>query len=253
MKKTLPILLILGLLFGCSSHEKKLKVAATSVPHAEMLEEIKPDLKEKGIDLEIIEVDDYQLPNRLLYEKQVDANFFQHKSFLDLVNKEYGNCLTVLGEIHYEPLGVYSTKIKRIEEIKEGARVAIPCDPSNEARALLLLQSLHLISLKSVPLPTILDIQSNPKSLKIKEIDPPLLPRILPDVEIAVIPANFALQAHLKDGIAFETTIEYPNVLVVRRGEEGREDLKVLIQALRSEKMRVFIQKRYHGAVKPLF
>lgn len=243
---------------GCTESHKTLKVAATAVPHAEMLEQIKPDLKEKGIELEIVEVDDYQLPNRLLAETQVDANFFQHLPFLRAVEKEYGNRLEVLVQVHYEPLGIYSKKIKTLSELKAGSTVAIPYDPSNETRALLLLSSLNLIELNNADSPciTVRDILKNPLLLKFTEIDAPLLPRILPDVTIAVIPSNFALQAHLEpnfDALAIEKSTEYPNVVVIRKGDEKRADLQALKLALTSEKMRLFLCEKYKGAVQPLF
>lgn len=253
--KTIWLWLICGLiLVGCHNKEK-LRVAATSVPHAEMLEAIKPDLKEKGIDLEIVEVDDYQLPNRLLAEKQVDANFFQHTPFLNASKKHYGNMLVVLKEIHYEPLGLYSKKITSVDQLKSGSVIAIPCDPANETRALHMLASLNLIEIKQdSPFLTVQDINS--KSLNIKEIDSPLLPRLLPDVDAAIIPANFALQAHLapnQDALALEKESGYPNVLVIRAGDEGREDLQELARALTSEKMKTFLCEKYKGAIQPLF
>lgn len=256
--RRLIALLCCILSYGCSSDQKKLKVAATAVPHAEILEQIKPDLAAKGIDLEIIEVDDYQLPNRLLAEKQVDANFFQHLPFLESVEKEYGNSLVPLAEIHYEPLGIYSKKIEKLSDLPPGASVAVPSDPSNESRALLFLSTLGLIELKNTnsSCMTICDITRNPLFLKFSELDAPLLPRILPDVTIAVIPSNFALQAHLEprcDALALEVSCDYPNVLVVRNGDEGRADLQELAHALTSEKMRLFLWERYKGAIQPLF
>lgn len=258
LKKLTLLLLSLSLLLGCSKGQKTLKVAATAVPHAEMLEFIKPDLKKRGVLLEIVEIDDYQLPNRLLAEKQVDANFFQHLPFLNSVKKEYDDQLVVLAKIHYEPLGIYSKKMISLNDLGKGAKVAIPCDPSNETRALLLLDSLHLIELKDKTKPylTIHDLAKNPRSLVFSEIDSPLLPRILEDVDVAVIPANFALQAKLdpdKQALALETTADYPNVLVIHQGDEGREDLLLLKELMTSHKMHDFLCEKYHGAIQPLF
>jgi D-methionine transport system substrate-binding protein len=244
---------------GCQSHEKTLKVAATPVPHADLLEAIKPDLEQEGVNLKIVEVDDYNLPNRLLYEKQVDANFFQHKPFLDEQNQRFGYNLKPLVAVHIEPLGIYSQKIKSLDQLKEGATVAIPSDPTNEVRALSLLQEVGVIKLKALKgqFATVHDIEENPKNLKIEEVDAAFLPRALADVDLAVIPANFALQAHLnptKDALALETSESpYANIVVIREGEENREDLQKLKAALTSEKMRAHILEKYKGAIAPAF
>ncbi len=244
-------LFVLLCLLGACTSQKTVKVAATATPHAEMLAFIKPDLKEKGINLEIVEVDDYQLPNRLLYEKQVDANFFQHLPFLQSVEKEYDNSLVPLIQVHAEPLGIYSKRITSLAELKKESTVAIPCDPSNETRALLFLASQGLLEIQNKKTYlTVLDVSTN---LKLKEIDSPLLPRILPDVDIAVIPANFALQGRLSKPIALESSTAYPNVFVVRKGEEGREDLQLIAHALTSEKMKKFLREKYGSAIIPLF
>lgn len=251
-------LLLVGCLIGCStSNESCLRIAATSVPHAEILEFIKPDLKKEGIDLDIIITDDYQLPNRLLDEKEVDANFFQHIPFLLSQKKLYDDRLVVLTAVHYEPLGIYSDKIDSLEKIKEGAKVAIPSDPSNEDRALLLLDCEGIIKLrKGSGLATPHDIAVNGKKLKFIEVDAPLLPRTLKDVEIAVIPSNFALAAGLNpcEALAQESgATDYQNVVVIRKGEEGRKDLQILKKYLNSEKVKEFILKRYKCAVQPSF
>jgi D-methionine transport system substrate-binding protein len=245
---------------GCQTHEKTLKVAATPVPHADLLEAVKPELEKEGINLKIVEVDDYNLPNRLLYEKQVDANFFQHRPFLDEQNQRFGYNLKLLVAVHIEPLGIYSQKIKSLDLLKEGAIVAIPSDPTNEARALSLLQEAGLIELKSNfkgRFATVYDIEENPKNLKIEEVDAAFLPRALADVDLAVIPANFALQAHLnptKDALALESSESpYANIVVVREGEENREDLQKLKAALTSEKMCEYILEKYKGVIVPAF
>ena len=247
-------------LTGCHSNEKVLKVAATPVPHSDLLERIKADLENEGIHLKIVEVDDYNLPNRLLYEKQVDANFFQHGPYLNEQNSRFGYNLKCLAAVHIEPLGIYSQKIASIEDLKDGAVVGIPSDPTNEARALALLAELGLIKLKpksDTNLATVYDIAENPKHLKIEEIDAAFLPRSLKDVDVAVIPANFALQAHLspeKDALALESTNSpYANVVVVRNEDLNREDLQLLKNALNSEKMRQYIIEKYKGAIIPAF
>lgn len=258
MKKWLLGLLTLSLLVGCQNNTPKLKVAVTPVPHAEMLEQIKPDMKERGINLEIVVVEDYTLPNRLLSEGRVDANFFQHTPFLDMQVKEFGYDLVVLETIHVEPLGIYSKKIKELSSLKDGAIVAIPNDPTNEARALQLLAAQGLIELDpSSTLATPLDVTNNPKKLKFREIDASLLPRTITDVDIAVIPSNFALQANLEptqDALALEPADSpYANILVIRRGDENREELQILAELLTSDKSRAYIQNKYKGAILPAF
>lgn len=250
----------LALLTGCQSKEKTLKVAATSVPHAELLEIIKPELESQGIHLTIVEVDDYNLPNRLLFEKQVDANFFQHQPFLEEQNQRFGYHLVPIAKVHIEPLGIFSQKLSSLETLQEGAIIGIPNDPTNEARALTLLQEVGLIELKEGfpgSLATILDIKDNPKHLKIEEVNAAFLPRTLVDVDLAVIPSNFALSAHLnpvEEALAIEAQDSpYANVLVVREGEEQREDLQKFKAALTSEKMRKVILEKYQGAIVPAY
>jgi D-methionine transport system substrate-binding protein len=260
--KTFILTALIGMcaLVGCQSQEKFLKVAATPVPHADLLEAIKTDLEKEGVNLKIVEVDDYNLPNRLLFEKQVDANFFQHGPFLGEQNQRFGYSLIPLAAVHLEPLGLYSQKIVSLDSLKEGGIVAIPSDPSNEARALGLLQEVGLIKLKQKtvgPFSTIYDIEENPKHLKIEEVDAAFLPRALPDVDLAVIPSNFALQAHLnpsRDALALESSDSpYANLIAVREGDEDRDDLIALKKAMTSEKMRRYIQEKYKGAILPAF
>jgi D-methionine transport system substrate-binding protein len=251
--------LTIWFLLGCQNQEKILRVAATPVPHAEMLEAIQSDMKEKGIRLEIIEVDDYNLPNRLLQEKQVDANFFQHEPFLKIQEKEFGYSFAILARIHIEPLGVYSKKIQSLSQIRQKATVAIPSDPSNEARALRLLEEEGLIRLHEnvTLLATPLDIVDNPKKLHFQELDAALLAHVLPDVDLAVIPANFALQAGLcpqRSSLLLESgESPYANLLVVRKGDENRPELQLLAQILTSEKMRNFMCSHYKGSLIPSF
>lgn len=258
MRKILLITLIgISTLIGCRAPEKTLKVAATPVPHAEILEAIKTDLENEGIYLKIVEVDDYNLPNRLLYEKQVDANFFQHLPFLEEQNRRFGYHLQVLTPVHIEPLGIYSHKITELEQLKEGAKIAIPSDPSNETRALYLLSELGLLKLKTgTQHPTIYDIVENPKHLRVEEIDSAFLCRALDDVDAAIIPANFALQVGLNpsnDALALESTDSpYANVVAIREGEEGREELQKLKEALRSSKMREWIHEKYQNVLAPV-
>lgn len=261
MKK---LILLTGFVFlsllGCHSENKVLKVAATPVPHAEILENIKSELASDGIELKIVEVDDYNLPNRLLYEKQVDANFFQHKPFLDEQNLRFNYKLQELTAVHIEPLGIYSQKVKALSDLRDRAIISIPNDPTNESRALLLLVEVGLIKLRpnlNMSQVTIQDIVENRKNIKIEEIDAAFLPRSLDDVDAAVIPANFALQSNLnptKDALALEgADSPYSNIIAIRSEDADREDLQYLKKALTSEKMRKFIKEKYHGAITPAF
>ncbi|WP_058486673.1 MetQ/NlpA family ABC transporter substrate-binding protein [Defluviitalea phaphyphila] len=261
---TLAILTI-GILGGCSKESNEaeentvLKVSATSVPHAQMLEYIKDDLKEQGIELDIMVIDEYNTHNRALQEKEVDANFFQHIPFLEKQIAEFGYDLEVLAKVHIEPLGVYSEKVTSLDELEEGAVIAIPNDTSNEARALALLHNNGLIELNDVndQTATILDIKNNPKGLVFQEMEAAALPMILQDVDAAVINTNFAIKAELsptEDALAIEdANSPYVNVLVIRKGEADREDLKALAEALTSDKMKKYIEDNYNGEIVPVF
>lgn len=252
--------LFLLLLTGCSSENKEgLKVAASSVPHAEMLEHIKPDLKEQGINLIIVVTDDYNIPNRALANREVDANFFQHIPFLEEQIKQFHYPIESLAKVEIEPMGIYSKKIHSLGELKENSTIALPNDPSNEARALLLLQKQGLIELddeKNLQA-TELNIVKNPKHVKFIEVDAAMLPRTLEDVDAAVINTNYALEAKFnpsKDALVLEDkNSPYANIIAVRSGEENRPEIVALKNAMTSEKMRAFITKKYQGAVLPAF
>ncbi len=241
-----------------SNSPHSLKVAATAVPHAEILEAIKPDLEKEGVDLEIIIVEDYNTPNRALSHGEVDANFFQHPPFLEAQKADFGYSLTKIAEVHLEPMGLYSKKYKTVSELPNRAVVSIPSDPTNQARALVLLEKAGLISLKRHDAKaSILDILDNPKALEIIEIDSPLLARTLDDAALSAITTNFALQAGLspdKDALVKEEgdSTLFANILVVREGDENRADIQKLKQALTSVKIRAFIRDHYHGAVIPV-
>jgi D-methionine transport system substrate-binding protein len=247
------------LLAGCSQSTNGLKVAATPVPHAQMLEFIKPDLKAQGIDLNIIVTDDYNMPNRALAQKEIDANFFQHLPFLEEQLRQFHYRIEDFGAIEIEPMGLYSKKIHSLADLKNNATIAVPNDPSNEARALLLLQAQGLITLDNPQNlhATIINIQGNPKMLKFIEVDAAMLPRSMDDVDAAVINTNFAIEAKLdplKDALALENKDSpYANILAIRIGDAQRPDLKALKAAMTSDKMREFIQKTYKGAVLPAF
>ncbi|HVW99989.1 MAG TPA: MetQ/NlpA family ABC transporter substrate-binding protein [Candidatus Babeliaceae bacterium] len=259
IKKMILSALIL-VLSGCASKsEKGLKVAATPMPHAQMLEFIKPDLKAQGIDLVIVVTDDYNMPNRALAHHEIDANFFQHLPFMEEQIKQFHYPIVSIAKIEIEPMGVYSKKISSLDHLPENGTVAIPNDPTNEGRALLLLQKHGIIQLDNSNnlQATVLNIQQNPKHLNFIEVDAAMLPRSLQDVDAAVINTNYALEVDLsplKDALVLESKDSpYANILVVREGDEKRPDIQALKAAMTSEKMKEFILKKYQGAVLPAF
>jgi len=260
IKSFLSSLLICLFLFtSCSKPKHRLTVAATPVPQAQMLDFVKPDLKEQGIDLVVVVTDDYNIPNRALVTREVDANFFQHIPFLDEQIKQFHYKIESIAKIEIEPMGIYSRKIHSLDQLKEKATIAIPNDPTNEARALLLLQKHGVITLDNPNNlnATIINIKSNPKNIHFLEVDAAMLPRTLDDVDAAAINTNYALQAKLnplKDAIALEgKNSPYANVIVVRIGDENRPDILALKAAMTSEKMKEFILNKYKGAVLPAF
>lgn len=252
--------LFLSLLVGCSAAPKNgLKVAATAVPHAELLEFVESDLKAQGFDLIITVAADYNMPNRALADKEVDANFFQHLPFLEEQIKQFHYPIESIANIELEPMGIYSKKIKSLSDLKDHAIVAIPNDPTNEARALLLFQAHGFIELEDSNnlQATVLNITKNPKQIKFIEVDAAMVPRSLEDVDAAVINSNFALQANLsplKDALVLESKDSpYANILAVRIGDENRPDIQALKAAMTSEKMKEFILQKYKGAILPAF
>lgn len=259
MKKIYTFLLITLLLFGCKNIHKKeneIIVGATPIPHAEILESIKPILKQEGYELKIIPYTDYVTPNIALQDGSIDANFFQHLPYLEKTNQDRGFDLISIGSIHIEPLSIYSNKIHNLNELKEKDTVAIPNDPSNLARALILLHHQGLITLKdpSNLNSTQQDIVKNPKKLVIKPLEAGLLAKILNDVTIAVINGNYALQAHLNNPIAQEgKESPYANILAIKKGNENLPKIKALINALQNEKTKHFILEKYQGVIIPVF
>lgn len=245
--------------FVLAENPTPLKVGAAVVPHAEILEFVKPALKNEGIDLQIVVLDDEGQLNPALQDKQIDANYFQHVPYLDSVSKEKGYQFIVAGNIHVEPIGFYSQKIKTKAGLKKGAKIAIPNNPSNEYRALILLQANGLIKLKK-GLPnyqaTPKDIAANPKQLQFVEIDAAQLTRSLPDVDGAVINTNFVLDAKIDPNTAIfreNAKSPYANVIVVRKGDENRPEIKKLVTALQTPAVKKFILDKYKGAVVPAF
>lgn len=266
MRKLLSLLLAAAATFvfasgaGSLQAATTLRVGASPTPHAEILKVAAEVLKTKGIQLQIIEYADYVQPNVALDGKELDANYFQHKPYLDDFNKQKGTKLMSMAAIHYEPFGIYAGRTKSLKDVKDGAIVSVPNDTTNEARALLLLQDKGFIKLKSRDLTvTRLDIVENPKHLKIEELEAAQLVRSLPDVDLAIINGNYALLGNLnvKDALAIEAADSlaastYANILAVRIGDENRPDLKALVEALKSDKVRNFMIEKFKGAVVPV-
>lgn len=242
---------------------KVIRVAATPAPHAEILNEaVAPLLQEQGYTLEVVEFNDYVQPNTVTEAGEVDANYFQHRSYLDSFNDENGTHLVEAGGIHYEPFGLYAGKTAALADLADGAQIAVPNDGTNEARALLLLEQEGLIKLKEgVGLSaTKTDIAENPHNYDIVEMEARLLPTTLQDVDMAVINGNYAIDAGLKvsDAVAVEASTgaaaeAYVNVLAVKEGNENSEAIQALVKALQSEQVKTYIEETYEGAVVPLF
>ena len=273
MKKNLLKRISLGLvavlsavtLIGCGgsgSDDKVIKVGASPSPHAEILEQVKAEVEKQGYTLEIVEFNDYVIPNTAVDQGELDANFFQHKPYLDNFNVENGTDIVSVAAIHFEPLGIYSAKVTDVADIKEGALIGVPNDATNEARALLLLEANGLITLKEGAgiNATIYDIESNPLNLEIKEIEAAQLPLSLQDLDAAVINGNYAISGGLSvaDAIAVEESTSvaaetYANILAVKAGNEDNEKVQVLINALKSDAVKSYIEGEYAGAVVPVF
>ncbi len=240
----------------------KVVVGASPAPHAEILEAAKPLMEEKGFDLQVMFYSDYVQPNNALDAGDLDANYFQHFPYLESFNAQFGTKLASAASIHYEPFGIYAGKTSSLEEVADKAVVAVPNDVTNEARALLLLEAQGLITLKEGAglEATKNDISENPKNLEIMEVEAAQIPRVLPDVDIAVINGNYAIEAGLKvsDALAIEDSqsiaaTTYGNVVAVREGDETSDKSKALVEALTSDEIKKFIEETYEGAVVPLF
>jgi len=236
-----------------------LKIGATPVPHAEILNFIKPALAKEGVDLQIVEFTDYVKPNMSLADKELDANFFQHIPYLEKFAKDRNLPLVSLGKVHIEPMGIYSKKLKDVKGIADGGKVAIPNDPTNGGRALALLAKAGLITMKEgVGVNgTVADVTANPKHLKFIEVEAALLPRSMDDVDLSVINSNFAMEAKLnpvKDSLFTEAKDSpYANIIAIRKGDENRPELQKLMKALTSPEVKKFIEDKYKGAVVPAF
>ncbi|EOT44934.1 MetQ/NlpA family ABC transporter substrate-binding protein [Enterococcus columbae] len=238
---------------------KTITVGANPTPHAEILEQAKAALKKEGYTLKVKVFNDYIMPNTALEDKQLDANYFQTQPYLDKFNEEKGTHIVGVGNVHFEPLGIYPGKTKTLEALKDGATVAIPNDPSNEARALLLLEDAGLIQLKDGAgiTATVKDVKENPKNLNIKEVEAAQTARSLQDVDIAVVNGNYAVEAKLdvnKDALHVESADSdaaktYANMICVREGDENNKAVKALVKVLQSDEIKQFIDKKYNGAV----
>lgn len=237
-----------------------LKVGATPEPHAEILNLVKESLKEQGIDLQIVEFTDYVTPNEAVESGDIDANYFQHLPYLESFNKEKGTHLVNAGGIHIEPMAIYSKKITDLNQLKKKATVAIPNDPTNEGRALLILESAGLITLRKDAgiTATPVDIAKNPLKLKFVEVEAASLPRVVSDVTIAVINGNYAIPAGLKasaDGLFIEgASSPYVNVIAVKSGRENDASIKALVNALQSDTVKNWVSQKYpNGEVVTVF
>ena len=284
MKKLVSLLLTgalaLGLLSSCSNapagsdagtpqpsgsgslEGTTITVAASPTPHAMILEVAKEVLAQQGITLEIMEFTDYIVPNTATEEGEVDANYFQHITYLNNFNEEQGTHLVSVAEIHYEPFGIYAGTTSSLADLPDGAKIGVPNDPTNEGRALLLLQQEGLITLKEgVSLtPTKLDIAENPHNYDIVEMDAAQLPRSLGSLNLAVINGNYALQADLNaaDALAVEASDgeaaqAYVNVLAVKEGRENDPAIQALVEALKSDEVKSFMEETWPNAVVPMF
>jgi len=239
--------------------ETTIKVAASSTPHAEILEKAKELLKEDGIELDILVFNDYVQPNLVVESGDFDANYFQHGPYLNNFNDEHKTNLVSAGSIHYEPLGIYPGASDDLQNIKEKAVISVPNDATNEARALLLLQENGIITLKEGAgiAATATDIEENPYNIELKELEAAQIPRVKDEVDFVVLNGNYALEAGYTvadDAIAYEKSdseaaVEYANVIAVKQGNENAENIKKLVEVLQSDEIKTFIDEKYNGAV----
>ena len=258
---TLSLLLLAGC--GKKNQESTVVVGASPVPHTEILEFVKDKMAAEGYTLEIKEFTDYVQPNLATESGELDANFFQHVPYMESFNAEHGTHLVSVFPVHFEPLGLYKARSRTLAELPDGAIIAIPNDVTNAARAFQLLEAAGLITLKAGAglNATKLDIIDNPKNLDIKEIEAAQIPLVLPDVDMAVINGNFALQAGLEmetDSVAAEdkdsdSATTYANPIVVKAGNENKPGILALVKILNTSEVRDFINNKYEGRVVPVF
>lgn len=245
-----------------AASDNVITVGASPSPHAEILEAIKPELEAQGYELKVVEYSDYVQPNVALSEGDLDANYFQHLPYLENYNTENGTDLASAGAIHFEPMGLYAGKSSDITNVPDGAKIAVPSDATNEARALLLLQNQGVIKLTDgVGLEaTANDIVENPHNVELVEVEAAAVPRSLQDVDFGVINGNYALSAGLdtsatlaSEGADSEAAQTYANIIAVRSGDENSEKTQALLKALTSDTARKFIEDTYKGSVVPVF
>lgn len=265
MKKLAAVLLCAALALPslAGAETVKIKVGASPTPHAELLKVANEVLKPQGYEIEIVEYADYVQPNMALDAKELDANYFQHKPYLDDFVKEKGVALVSIGTVHYEPFGIYAGKTKSLDDLKDGAVVAVPNDTTNEARALQLLAAQGIITIREDAglTATVNDITENPHNVQVEELEAAQLPRTLADVDYAVMNGNYALEAGFSVGndalatedAASEAAQTYANVLVVKEGRENDPAIQALLAALQSQEVKDFINETYDGAVVALF
>lgn len=254
--------LALALLAGCGKKDGTvIKVGASPAPHAEILEVVKEELAKKDITLEIVEFNDYVMPNKSLEDGSIDANYFQHITYMNDFNEKQGTHLVAVADVHYEPFAIYPGKAESLDDLKDGDQIAVPNDGTNEARALMLLEASGLITLKENAglSATKDDIADNPHSYKIVELEASQLPTRRADVAVAVINGNYALGAGLTsdEALAFEDAAvsaePYVNVLAVKEGNEDNESIRALVEALTSDAVRSYMEETYGSAVVPAF
>jgi ABC transporter, substrate-binding protein len=247
---------------AASGDLKKIKVGASPSPHAEILEEANKVLKDKGYELDIVVYNDYVQPNIAVDTGELDANFFQHYPYLESFNEERGTKVVSAGVTHYEPFGIYAGKVSSLDDLKDGAKIAVPNDVTNEARALQLLAAQGLIKIKDGAglTATKNDIVENPKNIELLEVEAAQVPRSLQDVDVAVVNGNYAIEAGLKvkDALAVEDASSeaantYANIVAVKEGNEKNEEILALLDAIQSPEVKKFIEDKYEGAVVPLF
>ncbi|MCL2699054.1 MAG: MetQ/NlpA family ABC transporter substrate-binding protein [Defluviitaleaceae bacterium] len=267
MKRIFAILLIAAVLVsGCAPGadpvDNVLRIGATPVPHAEILEIVKEELAKQDIILEIVEYTDYVQPNLALDSGDLDANFFQHMPYLNNFNEMNGTDIVPAVAVHFEPLGLYPGRMSSLSDITDGATIAVPNDTTNGARALLMLEAAGLITMPpdSGLFVTPRDIVSNPKNLSFHEIEAALIPSILPDVDMGVINGNFAIGAGLQpedmlasEGAGSAAADRFANVVAVNAGDENRPEILKLVEAVTSQAVRDFVEEKYRGAVVPVF
>ena len=254
-------------LTGCGAQkqgpvkEGSIVVGASPSPHAQILEAVSEQLAQKGYQLEIKEFTDYIMPNTALEDGELDANFFQHQPYLTDFNEKNGTKLVSAAAIHFEPLGIYGGKTADLADLPEGAQLAVPNDTTNEARALWLLQAQGIIEVDEQAglEATKQDITSNPKNVEIVEMEAAQLPRALADVDFAVINGNYAVAAEIADQVLVtedkdsEAAKQYANIVAVREGDENREDIKALVEALQSDEVKAYIEETFGSTVIPVF